>query len=81
MASGQDILALAEGLQCNGCQPSFRETGVMGENVCEVCHQAIRQEERWFRVREEYVHASCSEKYLKQVLENRKAVSKSVPQK
>jgi hypothetical protein len=57
------------------------KTGVMGENVCEVCHQAIRQEERWFRVREEYVHASCSEKYLKQVLENRKAVSKSVPQK
>ena len=53
----------------------------MGENVCAVCHQAIRQEERWFRVREEYVHASCSEKYLKRVLENRKAGSKSVPQK
>ena len=39
--------------------------------ICEVCHEPIRDEERWFRVREEYVHLSCSEKYLKRISETR----------
>jgi len=31
---------------------------------CAVCHQPISEEEQWFRVREDYVHLSCYEKYL-----------------
>ena len=42
------------------------------QRVCTVCHQPIREEERWFRVRQEYVHLSCSEKYLRLVSERRK---------
>jgi hypothetical protein len=44
--------------------------GVM-DRVCAVCLQAIADEEQWFRVREEYVHLSCSEEYLRRVLESR----------
>ena len=40
--------------------------GVM-DRVCAVCLQAIADEEQWFRVREEYVHLSCSEEYLRRV--------------
>ena len=36
----------------------------MIERVCEVCHESIRDEDQWFRVREEYVHLSCAEKFL-----------------
>jgi len=42
--------------------------GVMDRD-CAACHQPIADEERWFRVREEYVHLSCSEKYLRRVSE------------
>ena len=45
--------------------------GVM-DRVCAACHQAIQDEEQWFRVREEYMHVSCYEKYLKLVSERRK---------
>jgi hypothetical protein len=45
----------------------------MIERVCEVCHEPIRDEERRFRVREEYVHLSCSEKYLNLVSQRRQA--------
>jgi hypothetical protein len=44
--------------------------GVM-DRVCAVCLQAIADEEQWFRVREEYVHLSCSEEYLRRVLKSR----------
>jgi hypothetical protein len=44
--------------------------GVM-DRGCAVCLQAIADGERWFRVREEYVHLSCSEKYLRVVSERR----------
>lgn len=33
------------------------------DRVCAVCLQAIADEEQWFRVREEYVHLSCSEEF------------------
>jgi hypothetical protein len=35
------------------------------ERVCRACELPIRDGEEWFRVREDYVHSSCSEKYLK----------------
>ena len=47
--------------------------GVMNR-VCAVCLQAIGDEDKWFRVREEYVHLSCSEEYLAVVSERRKHV-------
>jgi len=50
------------------------------KRVCEGCHQPISDEERWFRVRQEYVHLSCSEKYLKRVSERRQQ-AKAVPPK
>ena len=34
---------------------------------CVACEQAIADEEAWFRVREEYVHRSCYEKFSKLV--------------
>jgi hypothetical protein len=45
------------------------------ERVCVVCEQPIADGERWFRVREEFVHLSCAEKYLRRVSERRKAAS------
>jgi hypothetical protein len=45
--------------------------GVM-DRICTACHQPIADEEQWFRVREEYVHLSCSEEYLTVVSERRK---------
>jgi len=47
--------------------------GVMDRD-CTVCRQTIGNEEQWFRVREEYVHLSCSEEYLAVVSERRKHV-------
>jgi hypothetical protein len=47
--------------------------GVM-DRVCAVCLQAISDDEQWFRVREEYVHLSCYEKYLRVVSERRQQV-------
>ena len=44
--------------------------GVM-DRVCEACREPIRDEDEWFRVREEYVHLSCAEKYMRQVSERR----------
>jgi len=44
--------------------------GVM-DRVCAVCLQAIRDEDQRFRVREEYVHVSCYERYLRMVSERR----------
>lgn len=46
----------------------------MMDRDCAVCYQPIADEERWFRVREEYVHLSCSEKYLRRVSEKREHV-------
>jgi predicted nucleic acid-binding Zn ribbon protein len=41
------------------------------DRFCVVCHQPISDEERWFRVLKEYVHLSCSEKYLELVSKRR----------
>jgi hypothetical protein len=57
-----------------------REDRVIMERVCEACRQPISDEERWFRVREEYVHISCYEKYLKLVSERRQQ-AKAAPAK
>jgi len=51
----------------------------MIERVCEVCHESIRDEDQWFRVREEYVHLSCSEKYLKLVSQRRQQAKTAPP--
>jgi len=49
------------------------------EMVCLVCHRPIREEEQWFRVRLEYVHLSCSEKYLRMVSERRQQAKIAPP--
>jgi hypothetical protein len=51
----------------------------MIDKVCEVCHQPIRDEDQWFRVREEYVHLSCSEKYLNLVSQKRQRAKAALP--
>jgi hypothetical protein len=57
----------------------FQGSRGMIERVCEVCHEPIRDEERWFRVREEYVHLSCSEKYLNLVSQRRQRAKAAPP--
>jgi len=52
----------------------------MVQRICAVCLQPISDAERWFRVREAYMHLSCSEKYLKLVSERRQQV-KTAPSK
>jgi hypothetical protein len=47
--------------------------------VCAACGQAIRDGEEWFRVREDYVHRSCSEKYLKLASSRPKADAEAPP--
>jgi hypothetical protein len=59
---------------------NFREEESVVDRICAVCLQAISNEERWFRVREEYMHLSCSEKYLKLVSERREQ-GKTAPPK
>jgi hypothetical protein len=60
----------------------FAEADTMGvmDKVCEACRQPISDKERWFRVREEYVHLSCSERYLRRVSERRQQ-TKTAPGK
>ena len=41
------------------------------DRVCVACHQPIGDNEQWFRLREHYVHLSCSDKYLRTALERR----------
>lgn len=36
----------------------------MIERICEVCREPIKGEDQWFRVRQEYVHLSCAEKFF-----------------
>jgi hypothetical protein len=43
---------------------------------CAVCHQLIGDEQRWFRIREDYVHLSCYEKYLRLASERQKESDK-----
>ena len=45
--------------------------------VCVACRQAISDKEWWFRVRAEYVHLSCSERYLRLVAERRQQAKDS----
>jgi hypothetical protein len=52
----------------------------MVDRICAVCLHPISDEERWFRVREDYAHLSCSEKYFKLVSERRQQ-EKTVPPK
>ena len=51
----------------------------MIERVFEVCREPIRDEDHWFRVREEYVHLSCSEKYLNLVSQRRQRAKTAPP--
>jgi hypothetical protein len=41
------------------------------DRVCVACHQPIGDSEQWFRVREDYVHLACSDKYLRTALVRR----------
>jgi hypothetical protein len=43
---------------------------------CAVCHQPISDEQRWFRIRDDYVHLSCYEKYLRLASERQKESDK-----
>ena len=51
--------------------------GIM--DVCVACHQPIVDKEQWFRVREDYVHLACSEKYLRLTLERRQEARRLAP--
>jgi hypothetical protein len=42
--------------------------------VCAACQGPITEEERWFRLREDYVHLSCSERYMRRISERRREV-------
>jgi hypothetical protein len=42
------------------------------DRICPVCHQAITDKEQRFRVREDFVHLSCSEKYMRLLSERPK---------
>jgi len=52
----------------------------MPEKVCAACHEPIKEEDQWFQVREEYVHLSCAEKYLRKVSERRKQANTAPPE-
>jgi hypothetical protein len=41
------------------------------QRICVACHQPITDEERWFRLREDYVHLFCYERYLRRISERR----------
>jgi hypothetical protein len=43
------------------------------DSLCVACEEVIADEEEWFRVRDEYVHRSCYEKYWKRVLARKEA--------
>jgi hypothetical protein len=48
----------------------------MIEKICVVCREPIKEGEQWFRVRQEYGHLSCAEKYLRRVSERRKELDR-----
>ena len=52
----------------------------MPEKVCEVCREPIKEGEPWFRVRQEYAHLLCAEKYLRRVSERRKQANTAPPE-
>jgi hypothetical protein len=60
------------------CPVNADTMGVM-DLICVVCLQPISEEERWFRVREEYVHLSCAEKYLRRVSDRRQQAKTAPP--
>jgi hypothetical protein len=51
----------------------------MVDAICAVCLHPISDEERWFRVREENAHLSCSEKYLRLLSEKRQQAKTAPP--
>ena len=51
----------------------------MIERICEVCREPIRDEDQWFRVRQGYVHPSCSEKYLNLASQRRQRAKTAPP--
>jgi hypothetical protein len=57
--------------------PSAKEG--MVPRICAVCLHQISDEERWFRVREDYAHLSCSEKYLRLLSEKRQQAKTAPP--
>ena len=66
--------------RCASSTLEFPGNTGMIERVCEVCRQPISDQERWFRVREEYIHLSCSEKYLN-LVSHRRQRGKPAPPK
>ena len=58
-----DTNALMDELAATGLDTWFS----LGDRDYAVCHQPIQDQERWFRVYEEFVHLSCAEKYLRRV--------------
>ena len=59
------------GVLPHGEPPKTDTMGVMDRD-CAACHQPISDEDEWFRVREEYVHISCAEKFLRRISERRR---------
>ena len=49
------------------------------QRVCAACQQPITDEERWFRVRGDYVHLACSERYMRHVSERRREQKATPP--
>jgi hypothetical protein len=39
---------------------------------CAVCRQPISNGQRWFRIRDDYVHLSCYEKFVRLASERQK---------
>jgi hypothetical protein len=48
--------------------------------VCVACEQAIADENEWFRVRDEYVHRSCYQKYFTLVSARKKVEAEATDQ-
>jgi hypothetical protein len=70
-STGVGVNCSGSGIGVMGLKIEHGESEGTLPKVCPVCHQAIREEERWFRVHEEYAHLICSERYLRLISERR----------
>ena len=50
------------------------------ERVCAACQRPIAEGEDWFRLREDYVHLACAEKYTRQLSERRREEKAQPPE-
>ena len=51
------------------------------DKVCGACHKPITEEEQWFRLREDYGHLACAERFMRQLSEKRREGSDTTPGK